>query len=345
MANIPYWRELLGNIIQDAQEKQRILSVLNINAVTITRWANNTSNPRLQHLRHLVTVLPPETRNAMIESITEEYPDFSITASILNQDEEQDEIPSAFYSRIFSTYVMTPKMQRAWFVTNQVLQQALNQLDPYQLGMAITLVQCMPPSLDGKVCSLRERTGYGTPPWSVNLEPYAVFLGAESLAGHVVGSCHPRFIQDSEEHKGIVPAHWVEWEKSAAAYPIFCSGKVAGCLIVSSTVPNYFVPYRQKLIQYYAELLVLVFESHEFYDVESINLRIMPYYRTQAEHLANFRQRVSSLITERSRSGESIDWRHAETLVWQRIEAELLTLPPYTGMEEHRSSSTQPPEE
>jgi hypothetical protein len=327
------WRELLGNLIQDPQERQRIVNAIGVNAITLTRWANNTSNPRPQHLRHLLASLPPEVRSSMFDAILKEYPDFTATFGAGSQVEPQESIPSTFYSRIFSAYAMTPRTQRSWSITNLVLQQALGQLDPNRVGMAITVVQCMPSSLDGKVCSLRERTGYGTPPWNLNLEPYAVFLGAESLAGYVVSSCHPRFIQNSEEHQGVVPAHWVEWERSAAAYPIFRSGKVAGCLVVSCTEPHYFLSHRQKLIQHYADLLVLAFEANEFYDLQLINLHVMPYYRVQAEYLANFRQRVASLMTECIREGKPIDLKEAEATIWRQVEAELLRMPPYTGME------------
>jgi hypothetical protein len=178
---------------------------------------------------------------------------------------------------------------------------------------------------------LRERTGYGTPPWGINLESYAVFLGAESLAGYAVSSCHPRVIQNREEQQGVLPAHWVQWERSAAAYPIFRSDRVAGCLLVSCTQPDYFTPARQKLIQQYSELLVLVFEAHEFYSMNDINLHVLPYYRLQAKYLANFRQRVSDVMMEELRKGHTIDLRQAELFVWQQVEQELWQLPPYTG--------------
>lgn len=47
----------------------------------------------------------------------------------------------------------------------------------------------MPVSSEGKVRSLRESMGVGTPPWPGDLEHQAMFLGAESLAGYVVTNC------------------------------------------------------------------------------------------------------------------------------------------------------------
>lgn len=330
MENFRTWRELLGKIIQDVQEKQRIALALGVTAITLSRWVNNQSTPRPQHLRLLLNIAP-HYRASMLELIQQEFPEISLTNSNSLQDVAPVEIPAEFYSRVFNSYSLTPRLQRSWSISSLILQQALGQLDPHQVGLAITIVQCMPPSLDGKVCSLRERAGYGTPPWNINLEPYAVFLGAESLAGYVVGSCHPRIIQNSNEHRGIVPAHWVEWERSAAAYPIFRANKVAGCLLVSCAEPNYFTPAREKLIQRYAELLVLIFEPHEFYDLHLVNLRVLPYYRVQEEYLSGFRQRVSELMTNELRNGRAIDLRQAEALVWQQVEKELWLLPPYIG--------------
>lgn len=325
------WRELLGIIIQDVHEKQRIAQAVGVNAITLARWVSNTSTPRLIHLRHLMTVIPLHYRNSMLDLIRQDFPGFSVASEEAVKNDDQDEIPSEFYSRIFNAYAVTPTLQRSWSVMSLTLQQALGQLDPLQVGMAVTVAQCMPPSLDGKICSLRERTGYGTPPWSINLEPYAVFLGAESLAGYAVSSCHPRIIQNSEEEQGVLPAHWVEWEKSAAAYPIFRADRVAGCLLVSCTQPDYFTPARQKLLQHYAELLVLVFEPHEFYDMSRINLHVLPYYRVQEKYLANFRQRVSDVMMEELKKGHPINLKQAELLVWQRVEQELWLLPPYMG--------------
>jgi hypothetical protein len=325
------WRDLLRIIIQDAHEKQRIAQAVGVNNITLSRWVNNASTPRLMHLRQLIPLIPLQYRNTMLDLIRRDFPNFSFANGDEAKEDDQDDIPSEFYGRVFNAYAVTPALQRSWSIMSLILQQALGQLDPHQVGMALTLAQCMPPSLDGKVCSLRERSGHGTYPWSSSLEPYSLFLGAESLAGYVVSSCHPRVIQNSEEQQGVLPAHWVQWERSAAAYPIFRSDRVAGCLLASCTQADYFTPGRQKLLQQYAELLVMVFEPSEFYDFQLINLRVLPYYRVQEKYMANFRQRVSSLMREELRQGRSLDLREAELLVWQQVERELWQLPPYMG--------------
>jgi len=318
------WRELLGKVIQDTQERQRIAHELGVSIVTLSRWVNNTSNPRTLNLRRLLEVLPQQ-RGQLLQLIIAEFPDFSNAPVEEVQEDTQDFIPSTFYAQVFDAYTTTPKIQRFWTISNLILQQALEQFDPYQLGMAIMIVQCMPPWDDSYIYSLRERAGHGTTPWSMNLEQHAIFLGAESLAGNVVSNSRPHVLQKRNEYYGIVPAHWVEWEQSAAAYPLLRSSMIAGCLLISSTQPGYFTPTRLQLLQYYAELLSFFFEPHEFYDLQHINLRTMPYYKIQEQHLGSFRQRIARLMAESLKDNQQLSLTQAEQIIWQQIEQELLS--------------------
>ncbi|HLI05050.1 MAG TPA: hypothetical protein VKV40_00610 [Ktedonobacteraceae bacterium] len=318
------WRELLRDAIIDPQERQRIANELGVTPVSLSRWAKGEATPREQILRRLLQALP-EQRTMLLASLRIEFPSFTATP-----DERglavSDEIPSAFYSRALSAYATTPDTQRFWSISNLILQQALGQLDPNQVGMAITIVQCMSPK-DGKVHSLRERVGRGTPPWSTNLEQQAIFLGAESLAGAAVTQCHPIVLQDRRKDEGLHAAHWVEWEESAAAIPLLRAGKIAGSLLVSCTQPDYFLPHRYKLIQNYAQLISLIFESQEFYAPQEIDLHVMPNYRVQERHLTGFRQRVSTLMIESARNRRPLSIIDAERLAWQQLEDELIFLP------------------
>jgi hypothetical protein len=229
-----------------------------------------------------------------------------------------------FYARVFDAYTTTSRLQRFWTISNLILQQALEQLDPHQLGMAIIIVQCMPPWDDQNIYSLRERAGHGTQPWSMNLEQQAIFLGEESLAGNIVSTSRPKALQSRNEYQGIVPVHWVEWEESTAGYPLLRSSKIAGCLLLSSAQPGYFVPHRLQLIQYYAELLAFILEPEEFYDLSSIHLRTMPYYTEQKKKLTTFRARVAHLMAQSLRERIPMNLTQAEQIIWQQIEKELL---------------------
>ena len=317
------WRELLDRIIQDTQERQRIAHELGVSTITLSRWVHNSTNPRIQNLHRLLEILP-QYRNQLQPLIQAEFPELATTTIEDFQQEGENFIPSTFYARIFDAYTTTPRLQRFWTLSNLILQQALEQLDPQQMGMAIIIIQCMPPWDDQKIYSLRERAGHGTRPWSMNLEQQAIFLGEESLAGNIVSTSRPRTLQNRNEYQGLVPAHWVEWEESAAGYPLLRASKIAGCLLVSSTQPDYFVPHRIQLIQNYAELLAFILEPREFYDISQINLRTIPYYIEQKKKLIAFRTRVANLIAHSLKEKTSMNLTQAEQIVWQQIEKELL---------------------
>jgi transcriptional regulator with XRE-family HTH domain len=312
------WRELLGKIIRDTQERQRIANELGISAVTLTRWASGDSRPRPQNLRLLINALPPDHRRAFLELIPEEF-GASIN-EVVDVDRGELEIPSVFYARILSAHCSLPRLLHFNSISDVILQQALKQLDSNRVGMEITVVQCMYPTPEGKIRSLRESIGRGTPPWNRELEQRTLFLGSESLAGYVVSTGRPRAIESRSEGQNLFPARWVEWEESAMAYPIMLSDTSAGCLLISCTQPHYFVSdARQRLVQYYAELLSVAFDMEAFYPLGDIELGRMPGYDLQNEYLATFRQRTSSVMIQKR-----VSVPEAERMVWQQLEEDLL---------------------
>ena len=321
------WRTLLGSILQDGQERQRIASELNMNPVTLTRWAIGETKPRVQNLQQLLRAVPVKNRETMIELLSAEFPDFAHLAREPVDEGSSQEIPSAFYTGVLRAYTVTPKQQRFWSISNLVLQQALGQLDSSQLGMEVTIAQCMPIRNTDKVRSLRERIGRGTKPWDTNREQRAIFLGIETLAGLALSSLRLRVVQNRSERQILFSNTWVEYEESAVACPIMFEGRLAGCLLVSSTQPDYFLTFRQQLIQNYADLLVLAFDPDEFYSPQEIGLRAMPSPEVQRLHFSRLRQRISDVMLESYQQGHQINVVEAEQIVWQRLEEELLQLP------------------
>ncbi len=319
MSAITRWREFLGKYIRDIQERQRIANELNVTMVTLVRWANGTSSPRPQNLRHLLRTLP-QHRTQLLTLIGEEYPDL---VPMLSDDQEKDasqEIPGELYVNVMHAYATLPQTLRFWGLSNLILLQALGQLDPNQLGLAVSLVQCMPPSPQGIVRSLRERVGYGTPPWAINLEQDAIFLGRESMAGFAAMNGRSLIRQHQDEHEGFYPAHWRNWEVSAAAYPILRSGTIAASLVVSSTQPDYFVPFRTRLIEQYSELLSLVFEQKHFYALDKVMLRDMPRDTQQREYLATLHKRAVRIMNDAMKRNEMMTMDVATELAWQELE-------------------------
>jgi len=215
-----------------------------------------------------------------------------------------------------------------WALCHQVFQHALRRLDPERIGMAIRVVLCMPPVRDGKIHSLRESVGQGTPPWDADLEHEAILLGAESLAGYVVASCRPEAVQNLARETYRLPAHRAEYEMSATALPLLYANRVAGCVLVSSTQPNYFISSaRLSLIADYTRLIALALKPEQFYPPECIGLRVIPSFEVQEVLLASFRSRVIALMQEASNQRQPLTRTQAEQLVWQRLEEELIHIP------------------
>lgn len=318
------WRDLLKTITSDPHEKQRLSEQLGVRSITLTRWITKESDPRPQNLRNLLNALPRH-REQLLDLIREEpgFEEFS-NAGV---DDSSIEIPSAFYTRVFSSRASTVENLRFWTISNLILQQAIGQLDADRSGMGINVVRCMPPHANNNVHSLRESVGIGTPPWSGDLEQRAMFLGAESLCGYVVTLCRPAANQNVDDEQNLIPAHKTAFEKSAAVHPILYAGRIAGCLLVSSAEYNFFLPQsRLALIENYANLLALAFEPEEFYEPCQIELSVMPDQEIQKKHFANFRQRVANIMIEGSINKRPINNVEAERLVWQQLEKELLEL-------------------
>jgi len=320
------WRELLGFIVRDGKERQRLVDELNITPITLTRWVNGESDPRPQNLRHLLYVLP-QYREQLRTLLKEEkgFEDFSAPL----QEDAVKEIPSEFYGRVLVARASTSENLRFWSTCHLILQQAIGQLDTERKGMSIWVVRCMPPSGPyHKVRSLRESVGLGTPPWNGNLEQTAMFLGAESLSGNVVTLCRPGIIQNLDEEHSLMPAIRVEYEKSAAIYPILYAGRIAGVLLVSSTQYNYFLSQaRTDLVERYADLVALAFEPQDFYAPEDIALCVMPSHEEQKAHFAKFRQMVADTMLSAATHHQAVNNLQADMLVWQKLEEELLQLP------------------
>lgn len=335
MQDQPTWREVLGSVIQDPQERRRIAHELGINPVTLTRWVNKEANPRPQSLQRLLKALP-QHRKVLLELVVNEFEGFTTEAEDLLR-----KIPSEFYNRVLRTLATIPQVLRFSSLCDLILQQALEQLDPQRSGLAIIVARCMPPSREGKIRSLRESMGRGTQPWEDKLDQQAILLGAESLAGHAVTLGHPVANQNLSESKGFDPGYHGLWEESATAAPIMLEGNVAGCLLVSSTQPNYFLPSRQALIESYADLVALTFEPWEFYETKYIELGLVPLQEVQQAYLSGFRQRLSETMMQAVRDHHPLSLAQAEQMVWQQFEDELLRMPyaEETNQERARSAS------
>ena len=319
------WRELLKNIIDDPRMRRHIATELGVNPITLVRWVNGDSNPRPQALHQLIRLLPEEKRKQMVELIEFEVPEMLRDGEAPEFSSDRQEIPAAFYSAVLQVFSTQRPPSRFWSLCQLILDQALHQLDPHRVGMILSLAQCMPPSEEGKIRSLRVTTERGSPPFVS--EPQTLrFLGAESLVGYTVSTGRCMVIQDTLDDAYFSSTHNdLLIERSAAACSITRDHDIAACLLMASTQPNYFTPSRLGLLENYAALLGLAFEREDFYPPEDIALSIMPPDKAQKAHFADFRHRIQHILLNERRS---MNLSEAERMAWQQIERELLQLGP-----------------
>ena len=271
MQKLQTWRDLLGNIIRDTSERQRIADELKISPITLVRWSQGLSQPRPYYLPHLLNTLP-QYHEELEQLMRNEFAGI-IDAPILGTEDTQLPIPSEFYDRVITALLSDAQV---WSIQGLILQQALAHLDPHNLGMSITLALCKPASAEQKIRSLQEIIGRGTPPWQSHLENQPLLLGSESLAGYATARLRLSVNQDINTETSFLPVLRTQWEESAVACPLVKQNRVAGCLIVASNRVQYFTPARQELIQKYANVMVLACKPAEFYEQSSIDLAMMP---------------------------------------------------------------------
>mgnify|MGYP001277199588 CR=1 FL=1 len=317
----PSWRAILKRIIRPAGERQRLAKILDLSTMTLTRWISGESIPHKVHILRLLHVVNPALREELLDALEADFPD--IRQSFKSEGIEH--LSSAFFAELLNIRATTPVPLLFYLTGKTVLEKAITLLDPDRMGMAITLARCMPPVPEqhNKILSLKEVAGRGTPPWKADLEPESIFLGAESLAGYAMQKGHAMIVADLKAET-MRQTRRTEHEVSSAVYPIMLSGRVAGCLIASSTQPGYFTSEYTELLEIFSHLASLAFEQDEFYPLSMISLQILPSQEVQLPIIGKFWRRSMEIQEESLQRGESISNAEAEKLALQEIEAELL---------------------
>jgi hypothetical protein len=315
------WQEYLGLLIEDTQAREDMAEAAHVRPITLQRWAGGVSRPRDENMRTLLRTLPVEHYATFLRLAAVDFPDLLLEDQAFEQI--QQELPPEFYARVLSALALTPLPMARQTVQELIFRQVLSQLDPDRQGLSVSLVCCVPPRHGEKVRSLREVGGLGTPPWPSDLTQRAMFLGAESLIGHVIS--HMRYDKiNSRDEVTFLPANWTKHERSVAAFPISRFARVAGGLLISSSREYFFTEPRIHLLERYAHLAALIFEPEEFYDVSVLDLKMMPREEIQAPSFRDFNQRVSRKFAEAIAERRQITLQEARQRTWQDLEDDLL---------------------
>jgi hypothetical protein len=321
------WRELLAHILRNPREKRQLLDQLNVRSITLTRWINGETEPRQQNLQQLVKVLMRYSDH-LPESLKDEKNAGDLSLLLTSEEQVSPTIPSGLYSQVLASLAHISEHLRFWTIANMILHQAMEQLDPFDQGIALWITHCMrnEDEMAKKIRSLHLTLGYCNRKLD-RLEQEGMFLGIEAAEGEALVMGHPVIYQDQRQTGFLTPKTPVLDHCSAAIYPITYQGLVGGTFSVASMSTNYFLmPERVTLVQRYSELLSLAFAPTDFVPRENVLLGVMPDYDVQKKHFADFRQRVATQISEKFQQGESMSAVEAEKLVWLNLEEELLAL-------------------
>ncbi len=336
------WRTLLAEIIHDPQEKQRLADAMDINPITLTRWASaqfymnqngeksgKPPRPQLHSLRKLVTALP-EYRDTLLPSLLEEFRELTEedfrSPALQSAAEDAPALPGLCYEQVLEAAATYSGVLRFTTVFDLLLDYAILQLDPERLGLWISVMQCTSPAPGHKVRSLRELFRVGTPPWKREPEERNFYLGAGSLTGHAVTTGRAYAIDDTNAYTGWPPMLFrADNTDSIAACPIRRTGRIAGCLFFGATQPKYFNKERMQLIQKYSCLAQVAFDDSNAYAQENIELRLMPKFEAQEPVLRLFNQRVEKILAR----GEITDRMEAERIVARQIEDDFISISTY----------------
>src|SRR5260370_23551190 len=162
------WRELLGHAIKVPQERQRIASIIDVEFITLRRWASGESLPREDNIYKLARALAPDLAPLFLRLIEVDFPTF--VHEKVESGPLQPEIPSALYNQMLQIYAKTPTALVSQRLQDLLLERAIEYLDPDKVGMCITFASCVPPFPGQKIRSLRQVSGIGTSPWERDLE-------------------------------------------------------------------------------------------------------------------------------------------------------------------------------
>lgn len=285
------WRELLNELIEDSDEKERIARAAHVQPITLVRWSQGISRPREDNMRMLLKAMHPSVYLSLVRLIANDFPELTRVEALNKQVKAT--LPTEFYERILSAYTQTPHPICRQVIQDLIFQQAIEHLDPERRGMLLSLIVCVSPLKGHVVRSLREIGGIGTPPWKRDLEQRTILVGAESLSGYALTNFR-RVVVSNRARPTLFPVHWTEHEQSVAAVPIAKYGNLAGCLLAASVVPDYFVEGQPSVLvlEAYAHLAALIFEPHEFFALDQFQLGFMPSYELQLPYFQDFNRLV-----------------------------------------------------
>jgi transcriptional regulator with XRE-family HTH domain len=318
------WRDVLATLIKERRAREHLAQQIGVNPVTLARWIQKDSHPRLESLTRLLSAVPAPYADPLRTSIAREFPTLVPSLS-LPARKPAGELPASFYRQLFkllSDYsVPIPYIA----ITDFVLTELIKLMNAEQEGLFVVVLQCLAPRQPPFVRSLVTTCRAATLNWPRDILQDVAFFGAESLVGYAVSRGHSSVVPDCEHMEPLLPLASIDRLRTVAVYPIRRGGRTAGGLAATSILPHTLTVERQQLLEQAANALNVAFAEQDFYASEYIRLAVMPSYEEQRPLLANFRERVTHLGMQLRRQGQTLYIHEAETRVYQQLERELMS--------------------
>lgn len=304
---------LLGFLINnDRREILRIAKEVHVSDNTVYRWLNGTSEPRHSHLQSLLHVLPQLRAHSPEGSAQQEHVRQKVTHTV--SGEVQREI---FHRVLEQAAITVDNASRRWHITETIFEYALLHLDPDRQGMALTYARLMPPREDGTIHSLCEMEMRGQAPWPFALD-FKTYLGSTTLAGAAAMFQRVK-TWSADDVEARIPVGLDKNERSSCAAPVMRGGRLAGVLIVSSTLSDFVRnPTVPGAVSDYANMLATGLADQEFYPVNLLKLVPMPELDWQRETIA---RSYLNRVVECARK-DGLSFPEAERKVLHDLESE-----------------------
>jgi transcriptional regulator with XRE-family HTH domain len=330
--NLNPFSQLFSFIIgRNRSEILRIAKEIGVSDNTIYRWLNGKVLPRQSSLQRLLEVLPAFRSNpAPLDRAVRH------TGRRGDNFAERWEVPREIYHRVLEqAAVTTEDSSRRWHIIGTVFHYALLHLDPERQGMALTYARLMPPSADGTIHSLYEAEMSGQDPWPFTLD-FKAYLGSTTLAGASAMLQRVQIWSVKDDDKRT-PVGLDPNERSSCAAPIMRAGRIAGVLVVSSTLEDFVrQPGVPNAVSDYANLLAAGLPDSDFYSVSLVNLFPMPELDWQREKIAkSYLNRVVAYSRK-----QCLSFPEAEQKVLESLEDEFER---YACMQEDQLDDSQKP--
>jgi hypothetical protein len=100
------WQDLLRQLIVHPQMRARLAAAVQVRPITLQRWVEGGTRPRVENIRLLIKNIPKETYPLFMRLLIADFPE--LLQDQLSEERSLQGIPAEFYARALSNLALTP---------------------------------------------------------------------------------------------------------------------------------------------------------------------------------------------------------------------------------------------